>query len=254
MSPETRRFYTAYRLQTSIIPVYLLTALFFLLGWYFNPFISGRNGGIIFGGVVLFVGISRLASLAGFLLSQVPRSIVQPDKQQQLKLGDLVPEGGLPMQVNLLDLGPVPYLAAGGLLPQVWISTYSLQRLSVEELRCLLEHEQSHLRRGCSFQWLDLLWLLAWSLAWLLSSHAPMYVASAIVFAWAWLRLQGWLRWHDELRADKAAAQACGRDNYARAIARHLAEFEAVPSSPLRRSRLAALGLSPAEIDGVLQD
>ena len=254
MSPETRRFYTAYRLQTSVIPVYLLTALFFMLGWYFNPFIPGRAGTFLIDGVVLFVGISRLASLAGFLLSQVPRSIVEPDLQQAQKLAAALEpfdEGAI---VSLVEIGKVPFLAAGGLTPTIWISSHSLARLGAEDWSCLMRHEGEHLRKGCSLAWWDFLWLLAWPLAWLFSSHAPMYAASAVMFAWAWLRLQGWLRWRDELRADRAAADACGRDNYARAMVRHLAEFETVPSSPLRRSRLAALGLSPAEIDGVLQD
>ncbi|MCB1217664.1 hypothetical protein KDL44_09730 [bacterium] len=255
MSPETQRFYTAYRLQTSIIPVYLLTALFFTLGWYFNPLIPGRGTGLMFGGVVLFLGISRLAGWLGFMLSRVPKSVVQPDADQAAKLGRLGPEGGVPLELRLVEIGNVPFLAAGGgIAPLVWLSTHSLGRLSEEDLRCLLEHERAHLRQGCSFAGWDFLWLLPWPLGWLLAAEPLYYLATAILFAWAWLRLQGWLRWREELSADKAAANACGRDNYARAMAKHLAEFETVPGSPLRRSRLTALGLSPTEIDGVLQD
>ncbi|MEZ5337754.1 MAG: hypothetical protein R3F46_05770 [bacterium] len=254
MSPETRRFYTAYRLQTSIIPAYLLTALFFTLGWYFNPLIPGRGTGLMLGGVVLFLGISRLAGWLGFMLSSVPKSIVQPDAAQAQKLAAALEPFDEGANVSLVEIGKVPFLAAGGLTPTIWISSHSLARLNVDELSCLMRHEGEHLEQGCSFAWWDFLWLLPWPLGWLLAAEPLYYLASAAMYAWAWLRLQGWLRWRDELRADRAAADACGRDSYARAMLRHLQEFETVPSSPLRRSRLAALALSPEEIDGLLRD
>ena len=253
MSPETRSFYTGYRLLTSILPTYLLTALFFCAGWYLNPFIAGHEGVMWVGGVILFVGISRIASLLGFMLSPVPRSLVSPDASQAGKLHEALDHSDADAQPRLVELGNVPFLAAGGLGPAVWISTYTLERLQVEQLSCLLRHESEHLRKGCSFAWWDLLWLLPWPLGWLLAAQPAYYLASAVLFAWCWLRLQSWLRWCDEIAADKAAADVCGRGQYARAMVRHLVEFETVPQSPLRRSRLAALGFTKPEIDELLQ-
>ena len=254
MSPETRSFYSAYRLQTSIMPVYLLTALFFYLGWYFNPLRSGLHGGFMFGGLVVFLGISRLSGWLGFNLSRVPRSVVQPRPAQAARLQQLQEQQRLPLELRLVEFGPVPFLAAGGALqPVVWISTHTLERLAADELSCLLEHEAGHLRSGCSLAWWDLLWLIAWPLGWLFGPVPAWYIASALLFAWAWLRLAGWLRWRAELAADQQAVENRDGASYARAMVRHLAEFETAPGSPLRYRRLSALGLSPAEIEELLQ-
>jgi Zn-dependent protease with chaperone function len=254
MTPETRSFYTAYRLQTSIIPVYVLTALFFYMGWYMNPLRPGAQG-FMFAGVVILFGISRIIGWLGFQLSRVPRSVTTPDAAQAAQLREALERLQSPLDLRLVELGSVPFLAAGGAFsPTVWISTHSLERLELDELACLLEHEIAHLLPGCSLAFWDMLWLLAWPLGWLLGTHPPLYLASAILFAWTWLRLQSWLRSREELRADKAAVASCGRNEYARAMLRHLAEFESSPGSPLRRQRLAALGYSVPQINELLQD
>lgn len=254
MSPETRSFYTAYRLQTSIIPVYVLTALFFYMGWYMNPLRPGTQS-FMFSGVVILFGISRIIGWLGFQLSRVPRSVATPDAAQAAQLRDALERLESPLQLRLVQIGNVPFLAAGGAFsPTVWISTHTIERLEVDELACLLEHETAHLLPGCGLAFWDLLWLNAWLLGWLFGSAPPLYLASAVIFAWAWLRLQGWLRSREELRADRAAVKACGREQYAHAMLRHLAEFESSPGSPLRRQRLAALGFSEPQINELLQD
>lgn len=259
VTPEARRFYFHYRLLTQLLPAYALALVSYGSAWLLAASLSGAAraaGGAAFGaGLFIFAGLSRWLAWLGFLLSGVHRRRQVPTAEQVETVAQaLAIAPGPRLELQLVELGPVPYLAAGGLLGQeLWLSTYALRTLRPEVLRGLLLHEAGHVvagGRGCA--WHDLLWALAYPIAWLLGPLPMVLLLTAALHVSLWLRLEYWLQQRAEAKADRWAATAMGSLAYARALAEYLAVFEDSGSTALRRSRLRAMGLSAAEITAVL--
>lgn len=254
-TPETRSFHQALAIWTDWLPAYLLTALFFAAGWFLNPFREGLGGSFMFGGVVLFLGISRIARQLGFRSSGIPGHALEEGSAYDARLGELQRRLQLPVDLRAVDIGDVPLVEAGGMLaPVLWVSTHTLDRLSDDELHVVAFQRLRQEPQGCGLQWLDLLWLLPWPLALLLRDLPAFYVAAAVLFALEWLQLQRIAEGMATSRADREAVAMFGRQEFARAVVRHGVELETVPGSPLLRRRLASLDFPPREIDELLQD
>lgn len=262
MTPEARRFYFWYRLLTQLGPAYVLALLSYVSAWLFVICLASAahaKGGAAFGaGLFVFAGLSRVLAWLGFGLCGVPRARVIPTPQQEAAVAQalaLAPEPGRCTVLQLVELGPVPYIAAGGLLGhELWLSTYALRALRPEVLRALLLHEAGHIaagRRGCA--WHDLLWALAYPLAWLLRPLPLLLLPLAALHVSLWLRLEYWLTQRAEAQADRWAAAALGKLEYARALAEYLALFEQGTGTALRRARLRALGLNADELAAILR-
>jgi hypothetical protein len=259
VTPEARRFYFHYRLLTQLLPAYTLALISYGTAWLFMIALAGPARGMAFGaGVFIFAGLSRILSGLGFILSGIPRARVTPTPEQVLTitqaLGDR-PEPHPLTALQLVELGPVPYVAAGGVVGhELWLSTYALRNLAPKVLAALLLHERGHIadgQRGCA--WHDLLWALAYPVAWLVRPLPLMLLPLAALHVSLWLRLEYWLQMRAEARADRWAAEKMGRMEYARALAEYLALFEQGTSSYMRRTRLRALGLSAEELASILR-
>jgi hypothetical protein len=110
-------------------------------------------------------------------------------------------------------------------------------------------HEAGHgagFKLGCV--WEDLLWVLAFPVAFLLRPVPLLILAAALVHAQLWLHLVQWLRDRAESAADRWAAARSGRLAYARALTQYLGLF-GDDGGRLCRSRLRRLGLSEEEIE-----
>lgn len=261
MTPEAVRFYFRYRVLTQLLPAYALALISYGSAWLFlDLLLDGINGpaaGIPGAGLIVFAGLSRVLAWLGFSLSGVPQARVMPTPEQELAIAQAFAQWPAPhprTQLQLVELGSVPYVAAGGVVGhELWLSTYALRTLRPAVLRALLLHEAGHIAntaRGCA--WHDLLWALAYPLAWLVRSVPLLLLPAAALHVSLWLRLEYWLQLRVEARADRWAAEAMGTLEYARALAEYLVVFERGASSALRRTRLRALGLSAEELAAIL--
>lgn len=264
-------FYNRHFMLTVLLPAYLMALLSYgtaalLIAQPGQPF------GLAF---ILVLGLSRIFAWLGFIASGVPASQVRPSAAQLERLrlllapppepGESDLQAGVRLAeamngVRLLELGAVPYLASGGLLPgQLWVSTYTLAQSDTEVLRCLLAHEQAHAQQsgGCvaGTSWADLSWLAAYPLAWLAQQLGQplILLLAALIHVSLWLHVGQLLRQRSEKRADLAAAQLLGRERYARALVEHLAQFEAATGKggagvQLRLARLRGLGYSKQDV------
>ncbi|MCC7479425.1 hypothetical protein IT575_13355 [bacterium] len=274
MSPAARSFYNRHFLLSVLLPAYIMALLSYGSAWLL---LSAMGGGPAFIGVFVMLGLSRILAWLGFLASGVPAAQVPPTAAQRERLLALLepdgpggadpehpdPQFAGPLPVSLLELGVVPYLASGGLYQgQLWISTHSLENSDDETLRCMLAHEGAHAAqglRGCpggcigATSWADLSWLIAWPIAWYAQSAGQplLLLLAALIHVSLWLHLGQLQRQRSERSADLAAAQRFGRELYARALLRHLQQFD-TKGSPLRRARLRGMGFSPEEIQRLL--
>lgn len=252
MTREARRFYLRYYLLTRLCPAYAMALLFYGAAWLLACRLAlGTTGSAFFGaGIFVFLGLSRLLAWLGFLLSGVPRARVAPTTDHAARLERNTAGEQLPVVVRVVELGPVPYIASGGLLGnELWVSTHTLTTLPEDALRCMVLHEAGHgvgFRLGCA--WEDLLWVLAFPVAFLLRPVPLLILAAALVHAQLWLHLVQWLRDRAESAADRWAAARSGRPAYARALAQYLGLF-GEGGARLCRSRLRRLGLSAEEIE-----
>ena len=281
MNAATRSFYTRYYLLTAIAPAYAMALVFYGSAWLFSPAspLPGLLGGTVFyvGGVLVFIGISRLLGALGFWLIGVPRAQVEPSAADRVKLhavlGDAPAAAGesgesepppapgghhLALQPVLLKLGDVPFLSVGGFTPnQLWISTHTLRSLDERTLAYLIAHERGHLATGprtCGCAWYDVLWLIAYPLAVLLSPLPLLIVAAALLHALLWLRLAHWMRLKSEARADRWAVDRTDPQGYARALVLfHRQVSGAAGGSSNARRRLIGMGLSQDEADQLLE-
>ncbi len=212
------------------------------------------SGGIAVGtGLFLFVGLSRLVAWFGFLLSGVVRARITPDNHDLARIEHLLDEARqlhLPVELQVVELGAVPYIAAGGFVGnELWASTHALRTLPPEVLRAVLLHELGHIAhglRGCA--WHDLVWALAYPVAYALAPLPLLVLAAALIHTSIWLHLERWLRARAETQADRWAAVEMGRMQYARALCGYLALFERHGASTLSRDRLRRLGFSREEM------
>lgn len=280
VNAATRSFYTRYYLLTAIAPAYVMALVFYGSAWLFSPAspLPGLLGGTVFyvGGVLVFIGISRLLSALGFWLSGVPRAQVEPSAADRVKLhsvlGDAPAETGeqgapepapapsgheLALQPLLVELGEVPLLSVGGFSPsQLWISTHTLRTMDEGTLSYLVAHERGHLATGprsCGCAWYDVLWLVAYPLAVLLSPLPLLIVATALLHALLWLRLAHWMRLKSEARADRWAADHTDLTGYARALIAFHHQVSGGGGGPNARRRLISMGLSPEEAGRLLE-
>ena len=141
MNTTTRSFYTRYYLLSMIAPAYVMALIFYGSAWLFSPAspLPRLLGGTVFyvGGVLVFIGISRLLGALGFWLSGVPRAQVEPSAADRVKLHQLLGKPpaaaagdpasrqadtlaagrALELQPVLVELGAVPFLSVGGFMP-----------------------------------------------------------------------------------------------------------------------------------------
>jgi hypothetical protein len=277
MDRAARAFYARYYLLTVLLPPYVMALLFYTTAWLLSPAspLSARGSTTVFFGFgfLVFIGVSRLLSALGFWLSGIPQARVAPTADDLRRLHDCLllppdwgsgrpsargPDATELLVPALIELGPVPYLAAGGLDPrQLWISTCTLRSLEPVELRYLVAHEYAHVLnspRGCGCAWPDLLWLVAYPLSWWLAGLNPGLIAAAgLLHALLWLRISYALRLRDEVRADAWAAEHLDRQAYARALADY--HRRVYPDGPhaAMRYRLRKLGLDSNQIEELLK-
>jgi Zn-dependent protease with chaperone function len=163
----------------------------------------------------------------------------------------------LPLAPRLIELGTVPFLAAGGLTGnELWISTHTLDTSPLSVLRCMVAHEAGHVvlgnrRLGCA--WVDLTWLAAYIVADVVAQWPLALAAAVALHVSLWLRLQDWYTSRSEEAADRWAAQQTSLLGYARSLAVYLAAFEQPGGAQLRR-RLVALGMEPEQLDMILEE
>lgn len=232
-------------------------------------------GGTFFyvGGVVVFLGFSHVLSYMGFLLSGIPRRRTVLSKTHRRKLEqalgvlDRMParernhDSELQPAITLnpvpLDLGPVVYIAVGGVTGrELWISKTTLKVMELNDLKALIVHEAGHVARerpGCSIKWKDAVWLLAYPLAIILSFAPLLILAVALVHAQLWVHLESMLQHRREVHADKFASRIVGCEQLTRALTRY-----SVLSGPPRKqealkSRLRELGLGETEINHAIR-
>jgi hypothetical protein len=280
VNPATRSFYTRYYLLTAIAPAYVMALIFYGSAWLFSPAspLPRLLGGTVFyvGGVLVFIGISRLLGALGFWLSGVPHSQTEPSATDRVKLhavlGDTPAAAGqhgaaeppparggheVALQPALVELGEVPLLSVGGFTPnQLWISTHTLRTTDERTLGYLVAHERGHLATGprtCGCAWYDVLWLVAYPLAVLLSPLPLLIAAAALLHALLWLRLAHWMRLRSEARADRWAAECTDPQGYARALVLFHRQVSGTGGAPNARRRLLNMGLSPDEAGRLLE-
>lgn len=263
---------------TVLFPAYSLALIFYGSAFLLSPAspLNRMVGGTFFyvGGVVVFLGLSRLLSYAGFVLSGIPRrrTLLSSTQRQKLEhaLGVLaripVSEGGrdndtqaaLTLSPVPLDLGPAVYLSVGGVTGrELWISTALLEVMEPDDLVALIAHEAGHVARerpGCSIHWKDAVWLLAYPLAIILSFAPLLILAVALVHAQLWVHLESMLQHRREVQADRFASSVVGRKQLIRALARYF-----VRSGPRRKQealklRLRELGVAEEELEHALRD
>ena len=257
MPDAGRLFYRRYHLLTALLPACCMACMFYGSALLLYSARQWSGGAVYFAGGFAALGLSPILSYLGFVFSGVPAARLAPDSAQAAQLAALLGTGStnpLPMMPHLVELGAVPFLAVGGLrLDQLWISSFTLRRFPERVLRCMLTHEAAHVvlgsrRPGCA--WYDLSWVLAFPLA--LLGQPLTLLAAAVLHTMLWLRLQRWLTARAETAADRWAAEQCGGTEYVRALAEYLLAFEAPGATRLRQQRLGALGLTAAEINGLL--
>lgn len=269
MSASAHSFYRRLSLLTAGLPALVLGMLFYgtaLLLWPVGLLTQVASAIIgqplaLSGFLLLaFIGLSRILSWLGFMASGVPARRRKPDATQQLLLDELLARGSavaLPLAPQLVELGPVPYLAAGGLTGnELWISTHTLGNTPLSVLRCMVAHEAGHVvlgsrRLGCA--WVDLTWLAAYVVADLLAQWPLAIAAAAALHISLWLRLQAWYAARAEEAADRWAAQQTSLLGYARSLAVYMTAIEQ-PGGPLLRRRLAALGLEPEQLEMIMEE
>jgi len=276
MARAAREFYARYYTLTVLLPPYAMALLFYTTAWLLSPAspLSARGGtAVFFGfGFLVFIGISRVLAALGFWLSGVPQARVRPTADDLRRLHEALQlppawETGRPAAADpdaralllpaLVELGEVPYLAAGGLDPrQLWISTYTLRGGDPEQLRFLVAHEYAHVLQapgGCGCAWHDLTWLIAYPLSWWLAGISPpLILAAALLSALLWLRIAYALRLRGEVRADRWVAERLDKLAYARALAAYQRAIRPEGEHGALRHRLRRLGLSPEQIAAVL--
>jgi hypothetical protein len=79
-------------------------------------------------------------------------------------------------------------------------------------------------------------------------------LAAAVSHAWLLIRWNSWLTARRETAADRWAAQRLGTEQYARALAAYLRDFEATGSRALRRQRLRGLKLSSERTEALIDE
>lgn len=276
MAGAGRAFYARYYMLTVLLPPYAMALLFYTTAWLLSPASPLAPGGgtaVFLGfGFLVFIGISRVLNAMGFWLSGVPQARVRPRADDLRRLHEAVQlppawEVGRPAAANpdacallqpaLVELGAVPYLAAGGLDPrQLWISTFTLRGGDPEQLRYLVAHEYAHVLQapgGCGCSWHDLTWLVAYPLSWWLAGISPpLIMAAGLLHALLWMRIAYTLRLRGELRADRWVAERLAKLEYARALAAYQRAIQPEGPLPALRYRLRKLGLSPEQIAEVL--
>jgi hypothetical protein len=148
-----RSFYRRYQLLTFVLPAFASAAAIFsvqLLSLRYT-FDQDRSLYFFWGTVLLVVGALAMPFFMslGFKLSGLARLARSPSPDEQARLKPaLEPRGSLnqEFQTRVLDLGDVPFLAAGGQRPVcLWISSAVLERASAEDLPYLIAHEKAHL-------------------------------------------------------------------------------------------------------------
>jgi len=261
MSPDARRFYRRYYLLTRFLPAYILALLSYTVAWLLGPrsplFGLWSGGTFIGAGAFVFVGLSQILAWLGFQLSGVPAARVPPTEEDDAMVREAaagLPGAAVVGPVALVELGAVPYAATGGMIAQqLWLSTHTLRTAPPHVLRALLAHEAGHLaagRLGCA--WQDLTWLLAYPVVYVLSAVPLLILLALALHVSLWLRLDYALRLRREASADRWAGAVIGRRTYAEGIERYLRDLDVSAGAPLRRTRLAAMGLAKGEIDEIL--
>ncbi len=278
VTPAARAFYNRHFMLTVLLPAYLMALLSYGLA-YALVTAAGQPFGLAF---VFMVGLSRIFAWLGFMATGVLGAQVKPSALQLERLRAVLAPPPIPgesdlqagvrlaeilQSVRLLDLGPVPYLASGGVTPgQLWISTWTLEQSDPDVLRCMLQHEIAHSAGagGCSagIAWGDLSWLLAWPLAYMaaMTGQPLLLLLAGLIHVSLWLHLGQLMRQRSERRADRAAAELLGRERYARALTEHLAQFEAPVTDSagarlgrqLRYGRLRGLSYAPDEAEALI--
>jgi hypothetical protein len=261
MSPDARRFYRRYYLLTRFLPAYVLALLSYIVAWLLgprSPLFGPLSGSAFIGaGAFVFVGLSQLLAWLGFQISGVPAARVPPTELDAAKVRDAsagLPGAAVVGPVEVVELGLVPYAASGGTpVRQLWLSTHTLRTAPPQVLRALLAHEAGHSAAGgLGCAWQDLMWLLAYPVVYVLSAVPLLILVALALQVSLWLRLDYALRLRREASADRWAGAVIGRRIYAEGIERYLRDLDVSAGAPLRRTRLAGLGLTPGEIDEIL--
>lgn len=261
MTREAHRFYLRYNLLTQVLPAYCMALISYGSAWGLVLLLQHKallTGGIAVGtGLFAFIGLSRLLAWLGFLRSGVVQARTEPADSELVQLQLLLDEARqlhLPVELQVVELGAVPFIAAGGFVGnEVWASTHALRTLPPPVLRAAMLHELGHIAhglRGCA--WHDLLWVAAYPVAYLLASVPVLILAAALIHTNVWLHLEQWLRAKAEAQADRWAIAQMGQLDYARAMCSYLELFERRGTRQATRQRLRKMGLSAEDIARLL--
>ena len=262
MTPATRRFYARYHLLVAILPSYLqglmLAGLLFL---HAGLAAGSREAGWVIAGVWALACIAgfELFSRIGFVLAGTPARRIEPAENEAALLEEAIappPGGGVELKPALVEIGEVPLLAAGGYTPdQLWISTHTLRATPVASLRLLIAHERAHVQASDMSRFIlaAAFWGLSWPVAQIAQGDMLWLLACAFLQGAIWLHLRQLLNARSERTADLTAAALTDRELYAVALAHYLAKFEPQGSTGLRRQRLRGLGLSPEQVEQLLE-
>jgi len=122
----------------------------------------------------------------------------------------------------------------------------------------MVAHEQGHAAArgsGYSWPWYDVLWIVAYPLAFVFSAMGmPELIAAAgLVHALLWLRFIHHLTLRDETKADRWAAQRAGQAAYAKSLVMYLVEVHGADPR-LIRYRLRRLGLPAEQTEQLLKN
>jgi Zn-dependent protease with chaperone function len=258
---EARQFYLRYYMLTQILPAYCMALLSYssagllALTLWRQTLLTGGLAAVTV--LFVFIGLSRLIAWIGFLLSGVARARITPASEDVERVAPYLDEARqlhLPVELQVVELGAAPYVAAGGFVGnELWISTHALRTLPATTLRAVLLHELGHIARGLrGCAWHDLTWALAYLVAYLLAPVPLLILAAALIHTSIWLHCERWMRMQIETQADRWAAGEMGQMEYAKAISVYLALFERSGARTLTRERLRRCGLSSEEIKQVL--
>lgn len=263
MLPEARRFYQRYNLLTFVLPVIASATLIYLLRYAGLKYTFEQDRTLYFfwGTLFMLAGAFLMPyfSALGFRLSGVPKLSRSPDPAQQARLAAaLAPSGKLnqEFQTRIVSLGNLPMLAIGGARPAIlWISEAVLDNTPADDLPCLIAHERAHLSARGWFDDAFAYWVFFTMSSTILLLPFPWPIRIALLMLAPLLLLRLRLVWNNsrEREADLLAAEEIGKERYALALARHLAQFESPAGSVrLRLQRLRWLGYTRSEAEQLI--